>query len=767
MFLTEERLEFPDVDSDVSRDDRPRAIQYLLSRYGSDHVSQIITFTEYKLKNTIKAVNTAYGFIPPAEINEITTKIPSLINGEGASYNLIQDIATNPDQYPDISTQEYNMCKQIMKMLGDLFTKYPQIYQAVTNLNGAISGQGIHAGGVVVAGKPLHENLPIMHAKPGAAVLPITQISMEDLDFFKALKIDVLGLQTCTVIYKAMQLAGLPWEWYDNEDFTDQGVFEMLRRGETTDVFQMAKHTPRQMIKDFKCDSLEVLTAINAGNRPGPLAKIDELGGKSMVELYAERTRDPRLIPSIDPRIDEIFAETKGCLWYQEQCQKLGMVMAGYSLGMADLRIRKVLAKKKLKEIPALRNEFIYGKKTLYDEDGNAIGISEENSPLCVGAVNNGFSEEVAKEIFGIMEKFALYAFNKSHSCAYAAISYKTAWLSYHYPVEYAVACMSIYHDKEKILATLVNCRKRGIKILPPDINKSEVGFTVEVLPNGEKAIRFGLAAIHKVGEKAVEFLMKVRQVVGPVSSYDEYYTKYHDPAVVQPFLDEMSQEAGKRATNPLKKDVDVALILSGCFDEFEENRYKLHNHYMGNIRRGKDKGWAPYVETDYIRKVKLALEKEYMGTYVSEHPLEPFPYVNLSTASNNQFVETAGQILDIKKVKGKRGEFGKVKIETKDGTETMTMLFDPAWSKYKSILKKGEICVFSGRFNEQYNNIAVDRVQPVKAKTHNPLAAMPDDLGEVDQLLHGVATGAPVRQEPLDDLMESPVDDLLSFLQA
>lgn len=130
------------VDSDVSRDDRPRAIQYLLQRYGSDHVSQIITFTEYKLKNTIKAVNTAYGFIPPAEINEITTKIPSLINGEGASYNLIQDIATNPDQYPDISTQEYNTCKQIMKMLGDLFTKYPQIYQAVTNLNGALAGQG-------------------------------------------------------------------------------------------------------------------------------------------------------------------------------------------------------------------------------------------------------------------------------------------------------------------------------------------------------------------------------------------------------------------------------------------------------------------------------------------------------------------------------------------------------------------------------------------------------------------------------------------------
>lgn len=173
----------------------------------------------------------------------------------------------------------------------------------------------IHAGGVVVSGKPLRENIPIMLGKTDTAVLPLVQLAMEDLDFFKALKIDVLGLQTCTVIHDTMKLAGLNWDWYDNEDFFDEKVYEMLRRGETTDVFQMAKHTPRQMIKDFRCDSLEILTAINAGNRPGPLAKIDELGGKSMVELFKERTENQFLIPKVHPVIDKILEPTNGCLW--------------------------------------------------------------------------------------------------------------------------------------------------------------------------------------------------------------------------------------------------------------------------------------------------------------------------------------------------------------------------------------------------------------------------------------------------------------------
>lgn len=608
----------------------------------------------------------------------------------------------------------------------------------------------IHAGGVVVAGKALYENIPIMLGKTDTAVLPLVQLAMEDLDFFKALKIDVLGLQTCTIIHDTMKLAGLDWDWYDNEDFFDEKIYEMLRRGETTDVFQMAKHTPRQMIKDFKCNSLEGLTAINAGNRPGPLAKIDELGGKSMVELFKERTENQFLIPKVHPAIDKILEPTNGCLWYQEQCQQLGMVMAGYSLGMADLRIRKTLAKKKIKEIPALKNEFVYGKLSLYDEDHNVIGISEEDSPLCVGAVRNGFSEEVALEIFSIMEKFAKYAFNKSHSAAYAAIAYKTAYLSYYYPAEYAVACMSEYDDKEKILSTLAMCRKRGIKILPPDINKSDMGFTVEVQPDGTKAIRYGLAGIHKVGDKAVRFLMEVRKAVGTITSFDDYYMKFHDPIVTVPILDDLKEDKSKKSQNPLKKDVEQALILAGAFDEFEPNRYKVMNHYLGTIR--KEKKYEILAENDYKRRNKLALEKEYMGTYISEHPLEPFPYTDLDSAGNKEFVEVTGTVLDIRNAKARNGQYAKVRIEIKDGTETSVMLFGKMFEKYRPSIKKGHYYVFAGEWNEQFRNINATRVRNIVVKEMQPTSDLPDtfddESGVVDTVVQQLVSGAPVRND-------------------
>ena len=205
-----------------------------------------------------------------------------------------------------------------------------------------------------------------------------------------------------------MDLANIPETWLDDEDTDDPKVYEFLRAGNTANVFQMHKFTPTAMIKDFNVNNLEGLTAVNAGNRPGPLAKGDD--GKSMVDRYSEVVKTGE-IPSLDPRIDYIFAPTNGQMWYQEQLQELGRVMAGYSLGDADLRIRKTVAKKDRKKIPEIRNEFVYGKKSLYDKDGNVIGISEEDSPYCIGAIRNGFSEELALKLFTDMEAFASYCF--------------------------------------------------------------------------------------------------------------------------------------------------------------------------------------------------------------------------------------------------------------------------------------------------------------------------------------------------------------------
>lgn len=695
-------------------------------------------------------MNTAYGYMSNEEINAITTKIPSFIDGKDATWDLICNVADNPEDHHELSAADVSLCMSIRAQLEGLFVKYPLMHDAIIHLRGAIASAGVHAGGVIISGKPLNKNLPVTLAKGNAAVLPVIQFEMGDLDFFKALKIDVLGLQTCSIIHRAMKLAGLGFDWYDSEDFEDEAVYEMLRMGQTTDVFQMAKHTPRQMIKDFFCNSLAILTAINAGNRPGPLAKIEDLG-KSMVELFGERVKNPALIPKIHDQIDEILKETYGCLWYQEQCQFLGQLMAGYTLGGADSRIRKILAKKKAKDIPELRNEFIYGKKSIRDEEGHVIGISEEDSDWCIGCVRNGFSEELAVEIFNIMEKFSKYAFNKSHSAAYAAIAYKTAWLSYYYPVEYAVACMSEYDDKDKILSTLAMCRKRGIKILPPDINKSAIGFTVEVLPDGEKAIRFGLAAIHNVGPKAVDFLLHVRNVVGEVQSLDDYYAKFHDKSITTPILLEMQspqdRAENKRVQNPLNKGIEEALILSGCFDEFEKNRYLLYNNYRGVIR--KETKFKAYDENDYKRKAKLALEKEYMGTYISEHPLEPFPYTNLDQAEDNQYVEISGIVLSKEKKRGARAEYYQIRFEAKDGTIIRANMFGQVVNKYKNLIVKDGMYVFGGRYNEQYKNIGISSVKEIVSKGQNQPNPTAEDVTEI---LVGDET-VPVRKDPFSDL--------------
>lgn len=711
-FLNSERLEFPDIDSDISKADRPKGIQYLLQKYGVEYVSQIITFSEYKLKNTIKAVMSAFNY-PYQEANEITRTLPDMIDGSPATYDTIVKVYKDPDKYEDLGTKVINDCKRAYERLDNLFKKYPEVYDAVTKLKGCITSTGIHAGGVIISGKKLNENLPMITGSD-TAILPLVQIEMADLDFFKALKIDVLGLQTLTQIKLAMDLSGLDYEWYDSEDFSDKDIYEMLRKGETTDIFQMAGFMATKMIQDMKVEDIPGLTVVNAGNRPGPLAKNKDTG-KSMVDLYIER-RASGIVPSIDKRIDYILKPTLGCIWYQEQCMQLGQVMAGYSLGMADLRIRKVLGKKKIKKIPEIRNEFIYGKKSLYDNDHNVIGISEEDSPYCKGAIANGFSEEVAISIFDAMAEFAKYSFNKAHAGSYGAMAYKTGYLSYYFPVEWAVACLTTYEDTDKITATLSQCKKRGIKILPPDINKSNIGFSVEKLSDGTKAIRYGLQAIKGIGIRAVNFLQQIRKVNNGFNDFDDYYNITHNTSITRPILDSYENN-GKKVQNPMKKDVEKALICSGAFDSFNENRHALLNHYMMDIR--KEKNYEILIEKDYVRKVKLALEKEYMGSYVSEHPLDPFPYANADSSADGAIIETTGIVSKVTKKKQKNGKtYGLVNMETKDGKDRKVMLFARAWNKYSSRVKKGAIIIITGEINKQFNNINCTRVRiPVGVK--------------------------------------------------
>jgi DNA polymerase-3 subunit alpha len=509
-----------------------------------------------------------------------------------------------------------------------------------------------------------------------------------------------------------MDLAGLGYDWYDSEDYSDPEVYKMLRDGWTSDVFQMAKYSPTKMISDFNVTDIDGLCAVNAGNRPGPLEK-DATTGKSMVDLYAEAIKTG-VSQKWDSRIDHILDKTMGCIWYQEHCMALGQEMAGYSLGASDIRIRKTLGKKLVKKIPEIRNEFIYGKQSTFDNDGNVTGISTEDSRYCTGCINNGFDEILANKIFDTMAAFAKYSFNRSHSFCYAVLGYKTAWLSLHYPVEFAIANCTINEKEEDIIETLASARKRKISILPPDINRSHIGFS-----DDNHAIRYGFKAIKGVGATALSFIKEFKKAGQVFMSFDDFYNQIHDNngPVVSQLLANLRAATGKNSANPIKKDIEMALILSGCFDFSEPNRIKLLNHYLIDIRHEKigsiikvlDKEeQIPINEKRFDRKMKLALEKFYMGTYISEHPLDQFPYIDLEQVNDNEQVKIGGIVSNATLKKTKKGnEFLNLRIKTKDDIERTVNVFNEQLAKSLAAdIKKNQIVVVQGRYSRQYHNI-------------------------------------------------------------
>lgn len=721
-FLNPGRMEPPDIDSDVPRNKRGESIKYFIDKYGKENVCQIITYGKYKLKNTTKAILSSLG-VSFQEQNNITKSIPDLIDGKEVSWDLIEDYHNNPndDKYSNFTIMEGNKINDIYNTYIELFKKYPKLYQGLDGLKNCVSNTGLHAGGVIISKYRLNNNVGLITGD--SAILPVVQVEMTDIDFYGLLKLDILGVKNLDIIKLTMDLAGLDYDWYDSEDYTDSKVYDDLRDGLTCDIFQFSKFNPTKMIKDFNCINIEGLTAVNAGNRPGPLEK-DPNTNKSMVDIYVEREKSHN-IESIEPSIDEILKDTNGCLWYQEQCILLGQVMAGYNAGNADKRIRKTLGKKKVKLIPEIRNEFIYGKQSIYNEKGDVIGVSEEDSKYCIGAVNRGYSLEIATKIFDIMESFAKYSFNKSHSFGYAVIGYKDAWLAHYYPLEFAIANCTINEVQEEVVNTINNAKKKGIKVLGPDINKSDIGFSMD---NG--CIRYGLRAIKGLGSSAVDFLKKYRELdTVPFNTYQDYYSRIHDtnnPYVIQ-LINDIRKETGKNSNNPIKKDVDVALIMSGAFDSMEPNRYKVLNQFcsikkLSSIKIMDKDVRVPLDEKKFERKQKLAMEQFYMGGYISEHPLDPFPYVDISTCSNGDNIKTTGIIENITAKKTKRGsEYLTIKYVCKDGISRNGNVFDEAVvDKIRNNVKKNQIVTIRGVVNTTYNNLTISNVIPVAFKKQN-----------------------------------------------
>jgi len=576
-FLNPERVSMPDIDVDFCNEDRQRVIDYVVEKYGRERVCQIITFNKMKAKNAIRDVGRVLD-VSYADTDVIAKMIPFDLK-----MTIEKALKLNPDLKAKYETDD------IAKELIDDAIK----------LEGLIRNAGTHAAGVVIAREPVTEYLPLQKNDD----VVITQFPKDTVEELGLLKMDFLGLRNLGIIKDALNIIkNSTGEEIDIDaiSLAEPGVYEMIGRGETEGVFQLESAGMKQFMKELKPESIEDIIAGISLYRPGPMDQIPR---------YVKNKEKPEQVVYKHALLEPILDVTYGCMVYQEQVMEIVRKMAGYSLGRADL-VRRAMSKKKEDVMIAERKNFIHG---IVDDAGNVV---------VDGAVRRGVPENVANAIFDEMMDFAQYAFNKSHAAAYAFVTYQTAYLKHFYPAEYMAALLSSVLDSpEKVAKYSAEATRMGIKILPPDINKSITGFAVQA---GD--IRFGLAVIKNVGVGCVDALVAERATNGEYKSYKDF--------------------AKRTIKLGVTKRVHEYLIKAGAFDSLGERRsYLLAEYesildsYSDDLKRnvegqinlfGDDEdaflgSATPKDLPELSQKELLKYEKESIGYYVSGHPLNEY----------------------------------------------------------------------------------------------------------------------------------------------
>lgn len=701
-FLNNEREDEPDVDIDVASVDRKEALEYFETRYGMEYVCHIAAFCQYKIKNTIKAVLGTDKKYSVKFKNSITKNIPDLLGGQSVTYDLLEDIKFNKDKYDNLSIREIRKANNIYDDLQKLFNENPKAEKAVKKICGAISNVSTHAGGVLISSKKLRNNMPLM-AGENSIVHLISQLDMDGIHYLHGLKVDVLGLKTLSIVKKSMEYCNLGNDWYNDEKTDDKNIYDFLRQGNTKNIFQMSKYTASKMIKDFSVTDLKGLNAVNACNRPGPLSK--GIDGMSIANKYINSIREFQ-----NEKLDFITNDTNGQLIYQEQLMMLGMMMAGYSLGNADIRIRKTIAEKDLKKIPEIKNEFVYGRKSIFNKDEGIYIISSEPSNYCKGAINMGFTEEESLNVFKSIECAASYCFNKSHSYAYAFLSYKTAYLSLYHKAEYAAACMNIYSsngNNDKVFDTLNECRRRGIKIFLPNINEASDNFTVFCDDNNNKSVRFGFLGIKDVGSSISEIIKDLIDTDGTFTSFEDFLKRTLDDRNNSTLRKKLSTsyenitrrlDKNKRIVinvrNPFSKRNVTALIKSGAFDELEYNRDKVFNEFIKFRNKKNELNKELLKEDEYDNDKKLKYELDTLGCYVSGTVLdnEAYPYIDLKMCKNNDEINIYGIVKSFRrstKLTKTNEKYYKLNLELKDKSTVNINVWNNIYEKFGAVFKE------------------------------------------------------------------------------
>jgi DNA polymerase-3 subunit alpha len=564
----------PDIDVDFCMNRRGEVIDYVTRKYGREQVAQIITFNTMAAKAAIKDCGRALD-MPYGDVDRIAKLVPATIG-------MTLDKAL--EEVPDLRKVYEN--DQAIRELIDTAKK----------LEGLVRGAGVHASAVVIAPRPLTELVPLAKTKNDEIV---TAYDMKAVEKMGLLKMDFLGLTTLTVIDDCLKLieAGRG-EKLDTETIplNDEETYKrVFHAALTSGVFQFESSGMRDVLRRYKPDRMEDLTALNALYRPGPMSMIDD---------FIDRKWGRRKVEYMLPEIEEILKETLGVIVYQEQVMQIANVVASYSLGEADL-LRRAMGKKDPKEMAKQRDRFMSGAAAL------------------------GHPKYTAGEIFDHMEKFAGYGFNKSHSAAYALLAYQTAYLKTHYPVEFMAALLTSETSKpENVVKYIGECKEMGIRVEPPDVQTSGAQFTPLVTSQGE-AIRFGLAAVKNVGGNAIESIMKARaEAGGRFKSLWEFCEKVDlrvmNKRVIESLIKAGALDSlGKRAS--LMKAVDKAMERAQKAQrDAAQGQTGLFGLFNEAPAPGRDVDDLPRV-ADWEEGERLANEKEVLGFFVSGHPLDKY----------------------------------------------------------------------------------------------------------------------------------------------
>ena len=574
-FLNPERVSMPDFDIDFADDRRPEMIDYVVQKYGADHVAQIVTFGTMAARGSIRDVGRALA-IPYAAVDEIAKLVPSELN-------MTLDRA--------------------LEASGELKQRYdtdPQVHRLIDmarRLEGMPRNASTHAAGVVITDRPVAEYVPL--AKNGDSV--VTQYTMTVLEELGLLKMDFLGLRNLSVIRSAQNMINRqePEFRIENIPMDDREVFAMLSSGATDGVFQFESGGMRNVIMQLRPESIEDLIAVISLYRPGPMESIPR---------YLENRHNPAKITYRHPLLKDILSVTNGCIVYQEQVMQIFRTLAGYSLGRADI-VRRAMSKKK-KDVMAREKEiFIHG---LTDENGN---VAVE------GCVRRGVGEQTAEAIYGEMASFASYAFNKSHAAAYAVVSYETAWLKCHHPREYMAALLtSVLGDTNKLSVYIAECLRLGIGVLPPHVNESESGFTV-----AGKDIRFGLLAVRNLGKGFIDSLAADRSKSGSFVSFFDFCKRMYEG------LNRRSLESLVKCGALDGLGLNRRQMLTGAesvLDYLAEDKKQNVEGQIGFFDAAEKEGREEFrigPMQDLGAADKLDMEKEVTGMYLSGHPMAAY----------------------------------------------------------------------------------------------------------------------------------------------